>query len=64
MWGNASGGYADELRLKSTPPTDGGENGTYINLRAHGGSLDFEHTKVIFRHLHRRAFVSFLRQSP
>ncbi|CAN0390933.1 unnamed protein product, partial [Ectocarpus fasciculatus] len=46
VWGNASGGYADELRLKSTPPTDDDENGTYINLRAHGGSLDFEHTKV------------------
>ncbi|CAN0067101.1 unnamed protein product [Ectocarpus sp. 6 AP-2014] len=46
VWGNGSGGYADELRLKSTPPTEDGGNGTYINLRAHGGSLDFEHTKV------------------
>lgn len=45
VWGNASGGYADELRLKSSPATDDG-NGTYINLRAHGGSLDFENTKV------------------
>ncbi|CAM9370594.1 unnamed protein product, partial [Hapterophycus canaliculatus] len=46
VWGNASGGYADELRLKSTPAV-GGMNATYINLRAHGGSLDFENTKVV-----------------
>lgn len=45
MWGSASGGVADELRLKSAPATDG-ENATVINLRAHGGSLDFENTKV------------------
>lgn len=45
VWGNASGGYADELRLMSSPATDGA-NGTYINLRAHGGSLDFENTRV------------------
>lgn len=46
MWGNASGGYADELRLKSSPADEEGGNGTYINLRAHGGSLDFENTRV------------------
>lgn len=46
VWGTESGGYADELRLKSSPPTDEDGNGTYINLRAHGGSLDFENTKV------------------
>lgn len=45
VWGNESDGQCDELRLKSTPATDS-ENGTYINLRAHGGSLDFENTKV------------------
>eukprot|EP00752_Nemacystus_decipiens_P012441 g11022.t1 len=46
VWGSESGGMADELRLKSSPPTDEDGNGTYINLRAHGGSLDFENTKV------------------
>lgn len=45
MWGNASGGYADELRLMSSPAVGTG-NATYVNLRAHGGSLDFENTKV------------------
>lgn len=39
MWGNASDGDCDELRLMST-------NETFINLRGHGGSLDFENTKV------------------
>ena len=39
VYGTAAGGYADELRLLST-------NETYINLRAHGGSLDFVSTKV------------------
>lgn len=39
MWGNASGGACDELRLKSV-------NGSFLNLRAHGGNLDFENTKV------------------
>eukprot|EP00903_Cladosiphon_okamuranus_P020616 g18926.t1 len=46
VWGAASGGYADELRLKSSPAT-ATANATYINLRAHGGSLDFENTKVV-----------------
>lgn len=39
VWGSDSDGLADELRLKST-------SDTFINLRAHGGSLDFENTKV------------------
>ncbi|CAM9596047.1 unnamed protein product, partial [Sphacelaria rigidula] len=39
VWGSASGGQVDELRLEST-------DATYINLRAYGGNLDFEHTKV------------------
>ena len=38
--GKSVGGDADELRLLSTSKT-------YINLRAHGGSLDFVSTKVI-----------------
>ena len=46
MWGSESNGMADELRLKSSPPTEEDGNGTYVNLRAHGGSLDFENTKV------------------
>eukprot|EP00904_Undaria_pinnatifida_P005798 jgi/Undpi1/2348/HiC_scaffold_13.g05731.m1 len=37
--GTSAGGDADELRLKST-------SDTYINLRGHGGSLDFVSTKV------------------
>ena len=37
--GSSSGGDADELRLLST-------NDTFINLRAHGGNLDFLSTKV------------------
>lgn len=37
--GTSAGGDADELRLLST-------NGTYINLRGYGGSLDFVSTKV------------------
>ena len=37
--GTLAGGDADELRLLST-------NDTFINLRAHGGSLDFLSTKV------------------
>lgn len=39
MYGNGSGGDADELRLLST-------NETFINLRAHGGNLDFVNTSV------------------
>ena len=39
VYGASAGGGADELRLKST-------NDTFINLRAHGGSLDFVGTKV------------------
>ncbi|CAN0529008.1 unnamed protein product, partial [Scytosiphon promiscuus] len=39
VYGTAAGGDVDELRLLST-------NETYINLRAHGGSLDFMSTKV------------------
>lgn len=39
MYGTEAGGDADELRLLST-------NETFINLRAHGGSLDFVSTKV------------------
>ncbi|CAN0451148.1 unnamed protein product, partial [Ectocarpus sp. 12 AP-2014] len=34
VYGSEAGGDADELRLLST-------NETFINLRAHGGSLDF-----------------------
>lgn len=45
VWGNASGGLCDELRLKSVPAT-ADTNASHINLRAHGGSLDFENTKV------------------
>ena len=37
--GASAGGDADELRLLSTKDT-------FINLRAHGGSLDFLSTKV------------------
>ena len=37
--GSAAGGDANELRLLST-------SDTFINLRAHGGSLDFLSTKV------------------
>ena len=37
--GTPVGGDADELRLLST-------SDTFINLRAHGGSLDFLSTKV------------------
>ncbi|CAN0302315.1 unnamed protein product, partial [Laminaria digitata] len=37
--GSSAGGDADELRLLST-------SDTFINLRAHGGSLDFLSTKV------------------
>ena len=37
--GTSAGGDADELRLLST-------SDTFINLRAHGGSLDFLRTKV------------------
>ena len=37
--GSAAGGDADELRLLST-------SDVFINLRAHGGSLDFLSTKV------------------
>ncbi|CAM9125414.1 unnamed protein product, partial [Laminaria digitata] len=37
--GTSAGGDADELRLLST-------SNTYINLRAHGGSLDFLSTKI------------------
>eukprot|EP00904_Undaria_pinnatifida_P009115 jgi/Undpi1/5333/HiC_scaffold_2.g00614.m1 len=37
--GTSAGGDADELRLLST-------SDTFINLRAHGGSLDFLSTKV------------------
>lgn len=39
VYGTDEGGDADELRLLST-------SDTYINLRAHGGSLDFVGTKV------------------
>lgn len=39
--GSSAGGDADELRLLST-------SNTFINLRAHGGSLDFLSTKVGF----------------
>ena len=39
VYGNGSGGDADELRLLST-------NETFINLRAHGGNLDFVNTSV------------------
>ncbi|CAN0493483.1 unnamed protein product, partial [Hapterophycus canaliculatus] len=39
VYGSDAGGDADELRLLST-------NETFINLRAHGGSLDFVGTKV------------------
>ena len=39
MHGTSAGGDADELRLLSTADT-------FINLRAHGGSLDFLSTKV------------------
>ncbi|CAN0261394.1 unnamed protein product, partial [Ectocarpus sp. 4 AP-2014] len=39
VYGSEAGGDADELRLLST-------NETFINLRAHGGSLDFVSTKV------------------
>eukprot|EP00904_Undaria_pinnatifida_P008377 jgi/Undpi1/466/HiC_scaffold_1.g00462.m1 len=45
VWGNASGGLCDELRLKSVPAT-ATTNASHINLRAHGGSLDFENTRV------------------
>ncbi|CAN0576155.1 unnamed protein product, partial [Laminaria digitata] len=37
--GSSAGGDADELRLLSTADT-------FINLRAHGGNLDFLSTKV------------------
>lgn len=37
--GKKGGGDADELRLLSTKKK-------YINLRGHGGNLDFVHTKV------------------
>ena len=37
--GKSAGGKADELRLLSTSKD-------FINLRAHGGSLDFVSTKV------------------
>ena len=39
VYGTSAGGDADELRLLST--AEG-----FINLRAHGGSLDFMGTKV------------------
>lgn len=39
VYGVSAGGDADELRLLST-------NDTYVNLRAHGGNLDFLSTKV------------------
>ena len=39
MYGKSAGGDANELRLKST-------SDKYINVRAHGGSLDFVSTKV------------------
>ena len=39
--GTSAGGDADELRLLTT-------SDTFINLRAHGGSLDFLATKVPF----------------
>ncbi|CAN0159350.1 unnamed protein product [Scytosiphon promiscuus] len=39
VYGSDAGGDADELRLLST-------DDTFINLRAHGGSLDFVSTKV------------------
>lgn len=39
VYGTPAAGDADELRLLSI-------NGTYINLRAYGGSLDFLSTKV------------------
>ncbi|CAM9816491.1 unnamed protein product [Ectocarpus sp. 6 AP-2014] len=39
VYGSEAGGDADELRLLSTSET-------FINLRAHGGSLDFVSTKV------------------
>eukprot|EP00752_Nemacystus_decipiens_P007150 g6403.t1 len=39
VYGSGSGGDADELRLLST-------NETFINLRAHGGNLDFVNTSV------------------
>ena len=38
--GKSAGGKADELRLLSTSKD-------FINLRAHGGSLDFVSTKVL-----------------
>ena len=39
VYGKSAGGDANELRLKST-------SDKYINVRAHGGSLDFVSTKV------------------
>lgn len=45
VWGSESGGKIDELRLKSDPAV-GVHPAFFINLRAHGGSLDFENTKV------------------
>lgn len=45
VWGPDSGGDVTELRLKSTPATDDAD-ATVVNLRAYGGSLDFENTKV------------------
>ena len=41
--GSSAGGDTDELRLLST-------SDTFINLRAHGGSLDFLNTKVCSSH--------------
>ncbi|CAN0069050.1 unnamed protein product, partial [Laminaria digitata] len=43
--GKSAGGNADELRLLSTSKD-------FINLRAHGGSLDFVSTKVLIFVLH------------
>lgn len=52
VWGTASGGYCDELRLKSntidTIDSSVSNSSNFINLRAHGGSFDFENTKVQF----------------
>ena len=39
VYGSSAGGDANELRLMST-------SDKYINVRAHGGSLDFVSTKV------------------
>eukprot|EP00903_Cladosiphon_okamuranus_P005917 g5848.t3 len=39
VYGTEAGGDADELRLLST-------NETFVNLRAHGGNLDFANSKV------------------